>query len=79
MRGVCNVGVRPTVGGGDRPRCETHLFGFSDEIYGESVSVRFLEFLRPEKTFGSIEELRAQIARDVSAAREYFERADRVN
>lgn len=79
MRGVCNVGVRPTVGGDPRPRCETHVFGFSDEIYGERVSVRFLEFLRPETAFGSIGELRAQIARDVLAAREYFERADRAN
>lgn len=73
MDGVCNIGVRPTVGGEDKPRCETHVFGFDREIYGEHVRVKFLRFLRAETKFSSLDELRAQIALDVAAAKEYFE------
>lgn len=72
-QGVSNVGVRPTVGGDPCPRCETHIFGFSDEAYGETAHVSFLRFLRPETAFGSLEELCTQIERDVICAREYFE------
>ena len=73
MEGVCNIGVRPTVGGEDKPRCETHVFGLDREIYGEQVRVKFLRFLRAETRFDSLDELRAQIALDVAAAKEYFE------
>ncbi|TBH21425.1 riboflavin biosynthesis protein RibF [Thermus thermamylovorans] len=70
-RGVANVGTRPTLGGGER-RLEVHLLGFAGELYGEEVRVSFLKHLREEKRFANPEELKAQIARDVMAARAYF-------
>ena len=51
---------------------EVHLLGFAGELYGEEVRVRFLKRLREERRFPSLEALRAQIAKDVEAARAYF-------
>ncbi|MGC8966867.1 MAG: riboflavin biosynthesis protein RibF [Thermus sp.] len=70
-KGVANVGARPTFGGEER-RLEVHLLGFAGELYGEEVRVRFLKRLREEGRFPSLEALKAQIARDVEAARAYF-------
>lgn len=70
-KGVANVGTRPTLGGKER-RLEVHLLGFAGELYGEEVRVRFLKRLREERRFPSLEALRAQIAKDVEAARAYF-------
>ncbi|WP_420431183.1 bifunctional riboflavin kinase/FAD synthetase [Hyphobacterium sp.] len=66
--GVANVGLRPTVGG-DTERLEVHLFDFSRDIYGETVDVEFVDFLRPEQKFNGLGELKAQIAADAAAAR----------
>ncbi|WP_022798172.1 riboflavin biosynthesis protein RibF [Thermus islandicus] len=70
-KGVANVGTRPTLGGGER-RLEVHLLGFSGELYGEEMRVRFLKRIREERRFPSPEALAAQIARDVAEARAYF-------
>jgi riboflavin kinase/FMN adenylyltransferase len=69
-RGVANIGVRPTVRerGGER-LFEVHLFDFGETIYGLDLEVSFRRFLRGEQKFASLEELRAQIARDAEAAR----------
>lgn len=61
--GVTNVGVNPTVGDGSL-RIETHIPDFNADLYGESVEIRFLRFVRPERKFSSVEELFAQIRRD---------------
>ena len=66
--GVCNVGVRPTVDQSSTVTAETHVFDFSGDLYGKKVSVSFVRFLRPEKTFSSLEELRRQMERDKEAA-----------
>jgi riboflavin kinase/FMN adenylyltransferase len=72
-RGVTNVGRRPTVSGGDpHVTVETHLLDFDRQIYGEKIRVRFLHRLRGERKFPSLDDLRAQIARDVARARRYF-------
>jgi riboflavin kinase / FMN adenylyltransferase len=68
--GVANVGVRPTVGNGLDRVLEVHIFDFSGDCYGQDVEVKFERFLRPEKKFSSFEELRMQIARDATRARE---------
>lgn len=60
---MSNLGRNPSVGETDR-RLETHLFGFSGELYGRRLRVELLERIRGERRFASIEELRAQIARD---------------
>ena len=70
MRGVVNLGYRPTLEQAKPERLlELHLFDLDREIYGEDVEVRFLRYLRGEQKFGSLEELQAQIARDVEEAR----------
>ncbi len=68
-RGVTNVGVRPTVGGSER-RVETYLLGFSGDLYGKRLRVHLVARLRDEMKFGSVADLKAQIARDVTAARD---------
>jgi len=69
-RGVMNVGVRPTVSTGEpRVTQEVHLFDFDRDVYGAELRVHVLERLRDEKKFGSLDELRAQIAADAEKAR----------
>ena len=67
--GVTNVGVKPTVGS-DRVLAETWMPEFQGDLYGKRVRVFLLEFLRPEKKFGSLEELRAAIQTNGEQAKE---------
>ena len=67
--GVANLGVRPTLGGKSR-LLEVHLFGFAGDLYGRSLEVHFLQQLRAEMTFPSLDALRLQIERDTHAARQ---------
>ncbi len=70
VRGVVNLGVRPTVADGAPQRVlEFHLFDFDRDLYGEDIELRFLRYLRPERKFESLAALRAQITRDVDEAR----------
>jgi riboflavin kinase/FMN adenylyltransferase len=70
FEGVANVGVRPTVGNALDRVLEVHVFEFSGDLYGYDLEVKFERFLRPERKFSSIDELREQIARDAALARE---------
>src|SRR5438874_8669858 len=65
---VVNVGVRPTFGE-TTLAVEAHLLDFTGDLYGRPVRLDFLDRLRDEMRFGSVDELRAQIARDIAAAR----------
>ena len=69
-KGVANLGTRPTVDGGER-LLEVHLLDFSGDLYGKELRVRFEKFLRPERKFGSLDELREQIGRDAEEARQF--------
>ena len=69
---VCNVGVRPTVSDNNRVNIESHLLDFSGNLYGRQARIEFYRFIRPEKKFGSFEELAEQIHRDADEARAYF-------
>lgn len=70
FRGVANLGVRPTIDSEKPERLlELHLFDLDREIYGQDVEVRFTRYLRAEQKFESLDALKAQIARDVEAAR----------
>ncbi len=68
LDGVANIGTNPTFGDTGRT-LEVYLFDFDADIYGERVSVGFVERLRGEEAFPSVEALVAQIARDVDDAR----------
>jgi riboflavin kinase / FMN adenylyltransferase len=65
--GVANFGVRPTLGAG--PSFEAHLFDTSVDLYGQELRVHLLSRLREERKFSDVDELRAQITRDMDAAR----------
>ncbi len=67
--GMANVGFRPTVNGKTR-RFEVHLFDFEGNLYGKELQVKFFSHLRGEQKFGSLDELKAQLARDAQGARE---------
>jgi riboflavin kinase/FMN adenylyltransferase len=64
---VANVGVRPTFGG-SRTRVEVHIPGFSGELYGGSMQVFFMKYIRGERKFSSRELLRNQIEADIKTA-----------
>ena len=73
LHGVANIGVRPTVHAANGKRLlEVHLFDFDREFYGDDIEVTFRRFLRGEKKFAGLDELRAQIAIDAKSARATF-------
>jgi riboflavin kinase / FMN adenylyltransferase len=70
--GVANYGLRPTVEAASEPRLEVHVLGACPFTEGDTLKVEWLRFVRPEMKFGSIDELRAQIARDRDAVAQDF-------
>jgi riboflavin kinase/FMN adenylyltransferase len=64
LGGVANYGLRPTVEQTAEPRLEVHVLGACPFGAGDAVTVEWLRFLRAEKKFAGLDELRAQIARD---------------
>ncbi len=71
-QGVANVGVRPTVGDSIKANLEVHLLDREVNLYGKRIAVTFHHKLREEKKFDSIEELRANIVKDVESTRAWF-------
>ena len=63
---ITNIGVNPTVEDTKEIRVESHILNFKDDLYGEIIEVRFYEFIRPEKKFQSVDELKEQIMKDMS-------------
>lgn len=70
--GVTNVGCKPTVSAERVVGVETYIDNFEKDVYGEKIVVSFLEFIRPEMKFASIEELKEQMQADIEAARKYY-------
>ena len=71
---ITNVGVRPTVEASDRVTVETHLFDFTGNLYGARLRIGFVQRLRDERRFESLDGLREQIAADCDRARVLFDR-----
>lgn len=69
---VTNVGVRPTVGENTVPIAETHILDFSGNLYGRKITVWLKAFVREERKFGSLDELKNQINADIEHIRENF-------
>jgi len=65
--GVCNVGERPTVASGKHRTVETYILDFDEEIYGLDLNLEFMEKIRDEIRFDSLEELRRRISKDVES------------
>ncbi len=62
--GMLNIGLRPTIDDHDRRTIEVHLFGVGEDLYGDELRIHFIQRLRDEMRFGSLEELREQLGRD---------------
>jgi riboflavin kinase/FMN adenylyltransferase len=72
-RAVVNIGVRPTFTGGEvLPRVEAHLLEYAADLYGKTVTLEFVERLRSEQKFTSVEALIAQIQADIQKSQEYL-------
>jgi riboflavin kinase/FMN adenylyltransferase len=71
---VTNIGTRPTVDSSGRITVETHVFDFDRDLYGTTMRVAFVQRLRDERAFESLELLKAQIALDCARARVLFGR-----
>ena len=68
--GVSNIGIRPSVSLLRRPIAETHIVDFcGEDLYGKFVPVAILKYIRPEKKFNSIDQLKSQISEDVKFAK----------
>jgi riboflavin kinase/FMN adenylyltransferase len=72
LPGAASLGVRPTLGQGLRAVLEVNLFDFDREIYRDHITVHFLHKMRDEAKFDSLDDLQAQIGRDVANIRNYF-------
>lgn len=68
---ISNVGYNPTVGSIKR-NIETYIFDFDGDLYEKEIKIEFLEFIREEKKFESVEELKKRVNKDINSAREYF-------
>ena len=71
---VTNIGVRPTVDQSGRVTIETHIFDFNQDLYGSPLRIGFVQRLRDERAFDSLDALREQIAADSDRARVLFDR-----
>lgn len=62
--GITNIGRKPTVEGGSPVGVETFIYGINEDIYGKTIEVQLLHFIRPERRFEGLEQLKAQIEND---------------
>ena len=73
--GVANFGMRPTFDKQD-VLLEVHLLDWTGDLYGQSLRVAFVDYIRPEMKFNGVEELTAQIAKDADKARDILARPE---
>lgn len=64
-KSMTNIGVKPTVSNDNIPVAETHIIDFNGNLYNKTVKVALKEYIRPEKKFNSIEELKKAIQYDI--------------
>ena len=69
--GMCNIGYRPTVSSGNSRTIETHIFDFDEDIYGLDMKVTFLENIRDEIKFDSLDDLRKQLEIDRASCKAF--------
>jgi len=72
LNGVTNIGIRPTVDNSGFVTAETFIFGFEETLYDREIRLEFCKFIRPERKFNDVEELKTQIELDCKVAMEYF-------
>ena len=70
--GIMNIGRRPTLNNGTNISVEVHIFDYSGDLYGRELHLSFIERIREERKFASLEELKAQIQEDIKEASSLF-------
>ena len=70
--GITNIGSNPTVNSGGNVTIETNIYEFDRMIYGEEIHVYFLERVRGEVKFSSLEALREQMDKDIQYVKEKY-------
>ncbi|MEI6601901.1 MAG: bifunctional riboflavin kinase/FAD synthetase [Clostridia bacterium] len=78
FQGVTNVGTNPTVTCENTVKIETHILDFAKDIYGKNISIQFIELIREEAKFDSIETLFVQISKDAQKARQILDARQRA-
>lgn len=74
---IANFGVKPTFSGlANAPVLEVHILNFNENIYGEKLRVEFIDFIRHEQKFDSVENLIAQIKSDILACKGFYGNID---
>lgn len=68
---ITNIGFRPTVHKHSPLSVETHLLDFGEDLYGQTIVVEFLDRIRPELKFASLDELKTQILKDIENCVKY--------
>lgn len=71
--GMLNIGTRPTLHNGERISIEVHIFDYSGNLYDKLLSVAFISRLREEREYGTVEELKEQLAKDEARCRRILE------
>ena len=79
LYGMCNIGCRPTVSSGSSRTIETNIFGFEEDIYGLDIELTFVERIREERRFDSLEELKNQLEKDRDACLTILELSSRAS
>lgn len=69
---VGNAGIKPTVTDEQRRLLEVYVYGYDGDAYGKEITAQFCEFERPETKFGSVEELKNNVMRDMRYGERYF-------
>ncbi len=70
LQGMLYIGNRPTLKGDPKHRIEVNIFDFQQEIYGEKLRLEFIQKIRGDATFESLEAMQAQLVKDEQRARE---------
>ena len=71
---ITNVGTKPTVSNNDEVLAETNIFGFEGDLYGKEITVELVHFIRPERRFTSVDQLKSAIEDDIKTAANFFKR-----
>ena len=69
---IINIGLNPTVDTEDSVKIEAHILDFGDDIYQKDIKLFLKNFIRNEKKFNNIDELKNQIMKDIDSAKKYF-------
>lgn len=78
-RSISNLGLRPTVEDSDNVNIETFIYGHKGELYGREIKVELLGFVRPEKRFSSVDELKEQVESDKKKVANLWEKGKILN